>query len=772
MNLMEREQLLQALQEQRDDVVAEWYRAIAPTGFPSIKAAEVHQCLGELLDQVLAFLFSESPDERQGRDIGLALARLCYLQPDSLGRTQTVLMAWLLDQLPGPSVDVLSRVPCLFGQLAAGFVEQKQRVVLQEQEKIQIALVESLKWSERELEKSERVVRTLLNAPNDVIVLLDIQGAILAINKVAARWLNAEPDELVGICVFDLVVPALAQLGRETIDQVLKSGQSVCFDQVFQGRYFDLCFYPIIDKLDRVVQIAVFGRDITRRKRVERALKQSEKKFRLLYEDAPLGYQALDKNGMLLEVNQTWLDLLGYDRQEQVVGRWFGEFLAAGSVECLDECLARLEREGEIHGVELEVMRRDGHRLMASFDGKLGRERRGRSKQLHCIVHDITERKRMEDALRQSQERYQAVSELTSDFAYTAWIKPDDRLVVDWVTDAFTKVTGLPLEEAVSDSGWWSSVYPEDEEILSHHIETLRQGRPAVCEIRVTDGDGGRRWLCFHSLPMEDNGRGELVRVIGAVQDVTDNKRMEQSLLRAERLAAMGRLAASLAHEINNPLQALHSGVEVLVDHPLDEDTRRRYMDVIRQEVKRLVAIVDQTLKIQRPPADRRELVNVNKVLDDVLLLVGKQLRDSDVLIQTQWAQDLPVVRCVDAQLKQVFLNIILNALDAMPNGGEIFLATGLHDEAREVWISFTDTGRGISESDMMHIFEPFYTTRLNGVGLGLTISYSIVERHGGRIEVFSEEGSGSTFTVFLPMDELESGGAKGYEQTFTHSNR
>jgi PAS domain S-box-containing protein len=238
----------------------------------------------------------------------------------------------------------------------------------------------------------------------------------------------------------------------------------------------------------------------------------------------------------------------------------------------------------------------------------------------------------------------------------------------------------------------------------------------------------------------------------------------QTQLVHSEKMAALGRLVASLAHEINNPLQALHSCLGLLLGQPLGEEERQRYLKMVGGEVERLTAIMERMRNFYRPSSERWEPVDVNAVLEGVLALSGKQLQQSRVTVRRELAADLPPVEAVEGQLKQVFLNLVLNALDAMPGGGELAVETGWDSGHQEGWISFADTGEGIPAGEIPRIFEPFYTTRPKGTGLGLAVSYSIVERHGGRIEVASRVGTGSTFTVFLPFDrggtdaELEGG--------------
>ena len=231
-------------------------------------------------------------------------------------------------------------------------------------------------------------------------------------------------------------------------------------------------------------------------------------------------------------------------------------------------------------------------------------------------------------------------------------------------------------------------------------------------------------------------------------------ERSQIQLLTAERLAATGKLAASLAHEINNPLQAIHNCLHLVTHKPsLDESRRQDYLSMAQEEVQRLIDLVQRILDFYRPSKERVAPVDIQAILDDVLSLAGKRIQHAQVVVHRHATSRLPKVNGVSNLLKQVFLNIIINAVEAMPEGGDLYIDTVWDDKRGEASISFADTGEGIPVSDLANIFDPFHTTKARGTGLGLSISHGIVERHGGRIDVKSEEGEGSTFTVRLPAD-------------------
>jgi len=222
--------------------------------------------------------------------------------------------------------------------------------------------------------------------------------------------------------------------------------------------------------------------------------------------------------------------------------------------------------------------------------------------------------------------------------------------------------------------------------------------------------------------------------------------------IHTEKMAALGRLAASLAHEINNPLQSV-IGCLGLAEEGLDEGKDLgRYLEVARQEVRRVARTVAQMRDLYRPALEEREPAEVNALLGQVLELSRKRCQESGVEVVWRPATGLPPLVLAPDQIKQVLLNLLLNALEAMRGGGRLEVSTAYTDQPAGVRIDFTDSGLGIAADVLPHIFEPFYSTKPEGTGLGLSTSHSIVERHGGHIEVDSQVGKGSTFSVWLPI--------------------
>jgi two-component system NtrC family sensor kinase len=266
--------------------------------------------------------------------------------------------------------------------------------------------------------------------------------------------------------------------------------------------------------------------------------------------------------------------------------------------------------------------------------------------------------------------------------------------------------------------------------------------------------------------PFDENDLWLLDYMAGSVAIALENARLytelsdfareleksQAQLILAEKLAAMGRLAASIAHEINNPLQAIHNCLHLTLKKPLNEEKKTRYLGMAQEEVERLITIVQRMLEFYRSSRGGMAPTDVHTIIENVLALSSKRLQHGKITVIKKLAPDLSAINAVSDQLKQVFLNIVINAIEAMPEGGELCIETKLNDDGDGLSVAFTDTGVGLSEKDQENIFEPFFTTKATGTGLGLSVSYGIIERHGGRIGVQSELGEGATFTVHLPL--------------------
>jgi two-component system sensor histidine kinase PilS (NtrC family) len=315
---------------------------------------------------------------------------------------------------------------------------------------------------------------------------------------------------------------------------------------------------------------------------------------------------------------------------------------------------------------------------------------------------------------------------------------------------AAEEITGFAVGEAIGQS--WETIFGT-RSLLDEMAITVSHERPETRrrEIRLKRKDGREVPLGISFWPLR-SGEGELIGLIGVCQDLSDIKRMEERMRQTDRLAALGRLAANLAHEIRNPLAAVTGAIEQIgQDLPVD-DTQKRLTEIVLKESSRLNQIVSEFLQYARPLPLRRQAVNLAELLEEVVGLLECHPLSAKVKIIREYEPELPVR--VDAnQLRQALWNLALNAVQAMPEGGELTMgARVLNGAGSRLFVWVADTGPGIESADLPHIFEPFYSTRPDGTGLGLAVVHRVVRDHGGEVEVKSAPGAGSTFTLLLPM--------------------
>ena len=294
---------------------------------------------------------------------------------------------------------------------------------------------------------------------------------------------------------------------------------------------------------------------------------------------------------------------------------------------------------------------------------------------------------------------------------------------------------------------------------LTSFISTLASasetGRQA--EIELIDPEDGQ------ALPMEITARevldptGQVTAVVSILHDLTEireleRRRVEQQLFESEKLAAVGRLAASIAHEVNNPLEAIKNALYLMAG--AEGDKNSRFLEIARKETERVSHIIRQMLGFARRPGEV-DLVDVNQLLEETLVLMEKRMRQLRIKVIKSFDESLPQIRARADQLRQVFLNLILNAQQAIKGEGEIVISTSRYDPALQpsIVVQLSDSGVGIPEDDLARIFDPFFSTGKKGTGLGLWVTQDIVRQHGGRIEVSSEVGKGTVFSIVLQVE-------------------
>ncbi|MFL7791212.1 MAG: PAS domain S-box protein, partial [Anaerolineae bacterium] len=355
------------------------------------------------------------------------------------------------------------------------------------------------------------------------------------------------------------------------------------------------------------------------------------------------------------------------------------------------------------------------------------------------------ENARLYEALRESETRYRAVSELASDFAYAIRVDPDGTLEFDWVTEAFTHITGFTTDEVDERGGWQSVIYPDDLPMVLEHLSVRLSGQRNVAEYRIVTKDGSVRWLRDYGRPELDEALGCVVCIYGAARDITERKHM----IRTERLAAMGHIAAALTHEIKGPLQAIGDHLRLALDPSLEPAEREERLRACQKEIDQLTEIAEPVLGLARPFADVRRPVAVDDLVQQALTLLDRPLKRVGIQTVTDFPADLAPVMVVPDQIVQALLNLMINAIEAMPEGGRVQIAA--HQDADTAVLTLTNDGPPIPAEHIAYVFDPFFTTKAEDVGLGLYISQNIIEDHDGTIGVENLQDEGVIFTVTLP---------------------
>jgi len=365
--------------------------------------------------------------------------------------------------------------------------------------------------------------------------------------------------------------------------------------------------------------------------------------------------------------------------------------------------------------------------------------------------------------LRRQEKKLRDVVETIPTFAWTAL--PDG--AVDFVNHHWVEYTGLSKEKTMG-SGWKAAVHPAD---LSRYVERQRAsvafGEPFEHEVRYRRAaDEQYRRFLARAVPLRDQ-RGKILKWYGISTDIEDRKRAEEEreklradLAHVNRVSTLGEMAASLAHEIKQPIAATitsaNTCIEWLAHEPPNLDRARAAATRIDKYGNRAAEIIDRIRSFYRKSPPQRELVDLNRILHEILTLLDGEALRSSVAMRMELAAELPEVMADRVQLQQVFMNLMLNGIEAMrDSGGELTVKSQMQDS--QVLFSVSDTGMGLPIEKMDQIFSAFFTTKPQGSGMGLAISRSIVESHGGRLWASANDGRGATFYFTLPTHVMES---------------
>jgi PAS domain S-box-containing protein len=493
-----------------------------------------------------------------------------------------------------------------------------------------------------------------------------------------------------------------------------------------------------------------------------RALLASETRFRRLFEAARDGILLLDADtGEITDVNPFLEELLGYSR-EQFLHQKLWEIGLFEDVETCRRTFARLQQDWYVRYENLPLRHKLGGRVEVEFVSNIY-EVNGQ-KVIQCNIRDITERKRAASALQESEERFR----LTFDQAAVgiAHVLPDGQLLR--INQKFCDIVGYSREELLAGK-FQDITYPGDLEADLAHVHRMLAGeiQSYLMEKRYVRKDGSLVWINLTDALVRTSS-GDPTYFISVVQDITERKQLEEQLLQAQKMEAIGRLAGGVAHDFNNLLTVIVGYCEILLKRLEDQDPIREQINEIKTAGGKAVTLTAQLLAFSRRQIVKPEVVDLNMVVADIEHLLHRLIGE-DVRLITTVETGLWLVKVDRGHFGQVIMNLLVNARDAMPQGGTITLQAAnvsLDDEYAPshvgvqpgcyVMLSVSDTGCGMDAQTKARMFEPFFTTKEQGkgTGLGLSTVYGIVKQHNGYIVVDSTQGEGCTVKIYLPRVE------------------
>jgi PAS domain S-box-containing protein len=490
-----------------------------------------------------------------------------------------------------------------------------------------------------------------------------------------------------------------------------------------------------------------------------------DKKIRRLVDANIVGIIIWEVEGRILEANDAFLRMLGYDREDLAAGRLHRTQLTPPEwLERDARTVAELRRIGTAKPFEKEYLRKDGSRVPVLIGGAMFEE--GTNQGVGFVL-DLTERKRAEEALRRSEERFRTLVQFSFD--------------VYWETDAQHRFINQEFAESLADAPAsdseigktrWEVPYLEpDEAAWRKHRETLDAHLPfRDFELARSAPDGSKRYVSVSGLPVFDE-TGRFVGYRGVGRHITERKRAEEALRSAQaelahanRVATMGQLTASVAHEVSQPIAATVMNAQAALRwigaQPPNLNEVRQSLGQIVDNSKRAGDVIGRIRALIKKAPPQKEALEINEAILEVIALTRGEVVQNGIAVRTQLADGLPRIQADRVQLQQVILNLIVNAVQAMSGASdgtrELLIATSA-DASNSVLVSLRDSGPGLDPASLERLFDAFYTTKSSGLGMGLSICRSIIEAHGGRIWASANEPRGAVFHLSLPLERDES---------------
>jgi two-component system, cell cycle sensor histidine kinase and response regulator CckA len=621
------------------------------------------------------------------------------------------------------------------------------------------------KQAEEALRERETTLRTLIEANPEPLLLMDTQGIIIAANQAAAQGMGRRLGEIIGADLHAMFPPEVAKKRLEIFQRVIASGQPMRFEDVYENIHHDNYVTPIFVD-DQVVQTAVLSVDITARKQAEEALRESEMRYRALFDASPDAITVMDLEMNFVMGNRHGLEIWGQDSLDQALVRKAMEYIVPEDQPRVMATMKELMTTGRTQTFETTMIKQDGTRFPSLNSAALIRDAEGRPQAIFGIARDITALKQAEAELRQSEQKFRLMAETIQDVFWIATPRIGKTL---YVSPGFEYIWGRTSEALYRHPKLFlETVHPEDQERVKADITTARERSiPWSHEYRIIRPDGTVHWIQNRGFPILDD-QGRVTLFTGVATDITEHKALEQQLLQAQKMEAVGRLAGGVAHDFNNLLMAITGYGELMRTKVHQDDPLYGHLENILKAGERAAALTHQLLTFSCQQIIKPQVIDLNRVVLDLEPML-RRLIGEDLYLEVVTDRRPGVVKADPGQMGQIIMNLVLNARDAMAQGGQLTLKTaavdltegchtrfGLAPPGAYVKLVVQDTGAGMDEAIQAHIFEPFFTTKEKGkgTGLGLSTVYGIVKQSGGYLDLESSPGAGSTFSIYLPRLE------------------
>jgi PAS domain S-box-containing protein len=624
------------------------------------------------------------------------------------------------------------------------------------------------KRMEREIREATKRFEKMAEMGEDGIIVFDEDSRIEFANQMASEILGFPKEEILGREFFSLIGKRDEEFLEEMVMRGEGMGQKVCTEMSIRApqgpvKETEVCIAPTQSDDGRIKTYA-YIRDITERKKFEKELKESEEKFRNLFERVQHGLYISTKEGRFVDCNQAMWGVLGYQDKEEFLKIDIARDLYV-KPEDRKTFQGLVEKQGFVKDFELEWKKKNGEKITVSLTAHAKKNEKGEIIGYEGIKMDISDRKRMEKELKEANDFLINLIESSVDGIIVTDMKGNILIF----NKGAENILGYKAEEVVGKMNIRSIYEPG---IAREVMEKLRSsdyggvGKLTSIPIlhRRKDGDLIEGDLSASIIYDE---KGNEIASIGIFKDLRERLRierelreMQQALLQSEKLAAMGKLTSQIAHELNNPIYGIMNTLELLKTEIPPESKRRRILELSLSETQRLAEMLRNMLSFSKPEEEKRRPIKINELIEGILLVTEKQMKESNIKVETYFDEGIPDVMASTNQMRQVMLNLIKNAKEAMPKGGILTVRTTREDS--KVLILIQDTGIGIPEEVRDKIFEAFFTTKqkVKGVGLGLSVCYGIIKDHGGEIKVESEVDKGTTFTIHLPISSPGPGGS------------